>query len=533
MGGVIETDILIIGAGSAGCTLAGRLSEDSGTRVLLVEAGGRDWNPWIHIPIGYGKTIVDPRLNWRYETEPGAEIAGRPMYWARGKVLGGSSSINGLLYIRGQAEDYDRWAQMGNAGWSYADVLPYFRKAEGFEAGPDAFHGGDGPLKVAALRERNPLCTAFIESGVAAGLPRNDDFNGAGQEGIGFYHTTTHKGRRCSAARAYLGPAKRRPNLRVLTHASAERLTFAGRRTTGAIVTRRGRPVEIRAAREVIVASGSIGSPKLLLLSGLGPAAHLADLGIPVVHDLPGVGENLQDHYGAILNYRSRLPLTVNDIMLSKLRMLKAGLQYILARRGPLTISAAQVGAFARSRPDLATPDLQFLFQTFSHGDYDAGLHPFSGFANVVCPLRPQSRGRLRLRADAPSAMPVMQPNYLSAEHDRRVLVEGVKLARRVAATGPIAGHIVEEFDPGPQVRSEDEILAYCRETGLSIAHQVGTCKMGTDPMAVVDPQLRVHGVAGLRVVDASVMPDLVSGNTNAPTIMIAEKAAAMIRGAA
>ena len=532
-GEVIETDIVIIGAGSAGSTLAGRLSANPGLQVLVIEAGGRDLSPWIHIPIGYGKTITDDKLNWRFETEKGPDIADRPMFWARGKVLGGSSSINGLLYIRGQAADYDAWAQMGNPGWSYADVLPYFRKAESFENGVNTYHGGDGPLTVSNLRERNPLCLAFIQSGIEAGIPYTEDFNGKTQEGIGFYHTTTRNARRCSAARAYLHPAKKRPNLRVLTNATADRLTFDGRRASGVVLERGGRKITVRARREVIVAAGSIGSPKLLLLSGIGPAADLAAMGIDIVHDLPGVGENLQDHYGALLNYRSRLPLTVNDILLSKIKMLKVGLQYILTRKGPLTISAAQVGAFAKSHPDLDAPDIQFLFQTFSHDEYDAGLHKFSGFANAVCPVRPQSRGYLRLRSRDPRVAPVMQPNYLSAEYDRRVLVEAVKLARKVASVGPITGHIVEEFAPGRNVTTDDEILAYCRETGLSIAHQVGTCKMGHDPMAVVGADLKVHGIEGLRVVDASIMPTLISGNTNAPTIMIAEKAADMILRAA
>lgn len=531
---VRETDFLIIGGGSAGCTLAGRLSEDPASQVTLLEAGGRDWNPWIHIPIGYGKTIVDARLNWRYETEPGSGIADRPMYWARGKVLGGSSSINGLLYIRGQAEDYDQWAQAGNRGWSYHEVLPYFRRSESFENGADAHHGGDGPLKVSNLRERNPLCEAFIESGVAAGVPRNDDFNGAVQEGIGYYHNTTSNARRCSAARAYLKPARGRSNLRVETNAHCRRILFEGRRAIGVLVVQGGRRIVFRARREVILSSGSIGSPQLLLLSGVGPAGHLAELGIPVVSDLPGVGANLQDHYGAILTYKSRLPLTVNDLMTSKLRMAMAGLQYILFRRGSLTISAAQVGAFVRSAAELETPDIQFLFQTFSHDEYDAGLHKFSGFANVVCPVRPQSRGTLRLRSADPMDAPLMQPSYLAAGYDRRILVEAIKIGRRVAQQQPIAGHILAEYAPGPDVRRDDEILAYCRETGLSIAHQVGTCKMGSDPMAVVDAELRAQGgISGLRVVDASVMPNLVSGNTNAPTIMIAEKAADMIRGRA
>ena len=526
----IETDIVIVGAGSAGCTLAGRLSEDGGTSVTVLEAGGKDWNPWIHIPIGYGKTIVDPRLNWRYETEKGAEIGNRPMYWPRGKVLGGSSSINGLLYIRGQAQDYDHWRQLGNAGWAYEDVLPYFRKAEDQENGEDAFHGTGGPLRVSNLKERNPLCEAFIESAVEAGIPRNDDFNGASQEGVGYYQTTTRNARRCSAAVAYLKPAMKRPNLRVITNAETERVVFEGRRAAGVVFERGGRRTFVKARREVIVSAGSINSPKLLLLSGVGPAAELARHGIAVVHDLPGVGENLQDHYGALVTYKSRLPVTVNDIMMSPITQLKVGLQYILFRTGPLTISAAQVGAFAKSDPRLDTPDIQFLFQTFSHDEYDAGLHKFSGFANAVCPVRPESRGTLRLRSANPRDTPLMQPNYLSAEADRRVLVEAIKLSRRVAEKAAIAAHIVAEHAPGPGVRSDDEILAYARETGLSIAHQVGTCKMGQDAMAVVDTSLKVRGLEGLRVVDASIMPTLVSGNTNAPTIMIAEKAADMIR---
>jgi choline dehydrogenase len=526
----LETDIVIVGAGSAGCALAGRLSEDGRTSVTILEAGGKDWNPWIHIPIGYGKTIVDARLNWRYETEKGPEIANRPMFWPRGKVLGGSSSINGLLYIRGQAEDYDHWRQLGNAGWSYEDVLPYFRKAENQENGEDAFHGVNGPLSVTNLKERNPLCEAFISSAVEAGIPRNDDFNGRTQEGVGYYQTTTRSARRCSAAVAYLKPAMKRPNLRVVTRAETERIVFEGKRAVGVIYNRGGKRVLVKARREVIVSAGSINSPKLLLLSGVGPAAELARHGIEVVHDLPGVGENLQDHYGALVTYKSRLPVTVNDIMMSPIKQLQVGLQYILFRTGPLTISAAQVGAFAKSDPRLATPDIQFLFQTFSHDEYDDGLHKFSGFANAVCPVRPESRGTLRLRSANPADMPLMQPNYLSSETDRRVLVEAIKLSRKVAERGAIAAQIVAEYAPGDQVRTDDEILAYARETGLSIAHQVGTCKMGSDPMAVVDTELKVHGIEGLRVIDASIMPTLISGNTNAPTIMIAEKAADIIR---
>jgi choline dehydrogenase len=408
-----DADYVVVGAGSAGCVVAARLSEDASASVVVLEAGVADRNVWIHVPIGYGKTIVDPRLNWRYETEPDPAIAGRRMYWARGKVLGGSSSINGLLYIRGQPEDYDHWRQLGAAGWSYADVLPYFKRAERQENGADDFHGADGPLAVSNLIERNPLCEAFIESAVATGVPRNEDFNGAVQEGVGFYQLTTRNARRCSAAVAYLHPAMKRPNLRVFTEAFVEKILFKDRRASGVQFSRGGRTMVVRCRREVILCGGSLNSPQLLMLSGVGPNAHLAEHGIAVVNDLPGVGQNLQDHYGALITYKSRLPVTVNDIMVNPLRQLKAGLQYLLFRKGPLTISAAQVGAFIRSRPEVSTPDIQFLFQTFSHDEYDGGLHKFSGFANAVCPLRPQSRGALGLKSPDPREPPAMRPNYL------------------------------------------------------------------------------------------------------------------------
>ncbi|NIZ10617.1 GMC family oxidoreductase [Pseudooceanicola sp. HF7] len=529
----IETDYLVIGAGSAGCVMTARLSEDAQSKVTVLEAGPRDSNPWIHVPIGYGKTMVDPRINWKFETDPDPSIAGRKMFWPRGKVLGGSSSINGLLYVRGQSADYNHWAQLGNTGWSYDDVLPYFRKAEDQENGPDDFHGEGGPLRVSNLVERNPLCEAFIQSGVAAGIPRNDDFNGARQEGIGYYQLTTRNARRCSAAVGYLRPAAKRPNVRVETDAAVHRILFEGKRATGAVFKRNGTFIGVRASREVILSAGSIKSPHLLLLSGIGPAEQLQQYGVPVVQDSAGVGENLQDHYGAFLSYRSRLPLTINDIMMSPLRQVKAGLQYALMRKGPLTISAAQVGAFVKSHPDLDAPDIQFLFQTFSHGDFEEGLDKFSGFANVVHPSRPESRGTLQLKSADPEDVPSVQANYLSADYDCRVIVDGFRLARDVARQDAMTDHILAEIAPSADLQSDDELLDYARQTGLSIAHQVGTCKMGVDPMAVVDPTLRVRGVEGLRVVDASVMPKLVSGNTNAPTIMIAEKAADLIKSGA
>ncbi len=524
-------DYIIVGAGSAGCVLANRLSEDPKTRVLLLEAGGRDSSFWIHIPIGYGKTIADPKVNWKFETEPNPALGGRRIYWPRGRVLGGSSSINGLIYIRGQAEDYDHWRQLGNTGWSYEDVLPYFRRAEDNENGADRYHGSGGPLSVTNLRERNPLCDAYIAAAEACGIPRNPDFNGARQEGAGYFQATVRNGRRASTAVAYLRPAGRRPNLTVLTGAEAERILTAGRRATGVRFRRDGREtVTAMARREVVLAAGSVKSPQLLMVSGIGPAGHLAEFGITPVLDLPGVGQNLQDHYGGQITWRCNRPITMNDVMLSRWKQLHVGLQWLLARRGPLSVPAGQASLFTRALPDSATPDLQFLFQTFSGGYYEDGLFKFSGFANFICPVRPESRGELTLRSADPHDMPRLAPNYFSAERDRRIAVEGLKLARRMAAAPPLRDFIVDEHLPGSATASDAQILDYLVKNGGCVSHQVGTCKMGTDPLAVVDPELRVHGIAGLRVVDASIMPRLISGNTNAPTIMIAEKAADMIR---
>ena len=526
----IETDFLVIGAGSAGCVMASRLSESGQDTVTLLEAGRRDTNPWIHVPIGYGKTMIDPKVNWMFASEPHEATANRPIGWPRGKVLGGCSSINGLLYIRGQAADYDQWRQMGNAGWGYDDVLPYFKKAQDQENGESEHHGTGGPLRVSNLEERNPLCEAFIESSIAAGYKRNDDFNGPDQEGVGYYQLTTRNARRCSTAVAYLRPARKRSSLRVETEAQVERLVLEGKRVIGAIFRRGGKRIQVKVRREVILSAGAVQSPHLLMLSGIGPAAHLKEMGIEPRHNLAGVGQNLQDHYGTVLNYRSRLKTTINDIMQSPLRKVMAGLQYILTRKGPLTISAAQVGAFLKSNPSVTHPDIQFLFQTYSHGDFEKGLHKFSGFANFVCPLRPESRGEIKLQSNDPMDAPRGLPNYFTAEADQRLLVEALKMARNVAKQPGIAQHIIEEFDPGPDINSDDELLQYARETGVSIAHMVGSCKMGTDAMAVVDPELKTHELEGLRVVDASVMPTLISGNTNAPTIMIAEKAADLVR---
>ena len=525
-----EFDYVIVGAGSAGSVIAARLSERPDVRVLLVEAGGRDNSFWLKIPVGYGRTITDPSVNWKYMTAPNPALGGRQIYWPRGKTLGGSSSINGLIYIRGQAQDYDQWRQLGNEGWGYADVLPYFRKAEDQENGADAWHGQGGPLSVTNIRERNPLCDALIASAEANGIPRNPDFNGPQQEGAGYYQGTIRNGKRCSASVAYLDPARKRPNLTIVTETFAERILFDGKRATGVRLRQGDRTFDVFCARELILSGGSINSPHLLLLSGVGPAADLMALGVRPVHDLPGVGENLQDHYGGQITWRCNQPITMNDVMLSKRRQLMAGLQWLLLRNGPLSVPAGQAGLFTRILPGAETPDVQFLFQTFSGGYYEDGLFKFSGFANFICPVRPRSRGRMALASADPSQPPLLAPNYFSDEADRRILVDALKLARRIAATAPLADFISAEHLPGADIQSDDEIEAYFRENGGCVSHQVGTCKMGVDAMAVVDDSLRVHGLDGLRVADASIMPTLISGNTNAAAIMIGEKAADLIQ---
>lgn len=529
---VIEADFVIVGAGSAGAVAAARLSEDPRCEVVLLEAGGKDRNIWIHVPLGYGKTITDPSVNWCYETEPDPNLGGRRVFWPRGKVLGGSSSINGLIYIRGQAEDFDHWRQLGNEGWSFADVLPYFKRAEDQERGGDELHGAGGPLAVSDLRDHHPICEAFIASAREAGVPRNDDFNGASQEGVGYYQLTTRNGRRCSTAVGYLRPARRRGNLRVMTRALAERIRIERGRAIGVEVGRGGERIFVRARREVILSGGAINSPQLLMLSGIGPAAHLAEHGIEVVADSPGVGQSLQDHYQCRIVHRCTRPITVNDIMRSTTRKIAAGLQYLLFRRGPLTIAAGQVGLFARTRPELATPDVQFHFIIFSSDRPAEGLHKFSGFSTTICQLRPESRGQILLRSADPRARPAIHPNYLATERDRQTLLAGIALGRRIAAEPAMRAFIAEEYLPGEGVKSEAEVLAYAKQYGGTVFHPTSTCRMGPDAMAVVDATLRVRGVGGLRVADASVMPSLVSGNTNAASIMIGERVADFVRAA-
>ena len=526
----IEADFVIVGAGSAGCVMATRLSEDPSTRVVLLEAGGEDTHRWIHIPLGYGKTFADSSVNWCYEAEADPNINGRRIFWPRGKVLGGSSSINGMVYIRGQHEDFDLWRQFGNAGWSSTDVLPYFKRAQHQTRGASEFHSTGGPLCVSDTTEHHPICEAFIQGAMELGHPRNDDFNGEKQDGVGYHQTTTRNGKRCSTAVGYLHPVRNRPNLRVVTGALAEKILFDGRRATGVAFREYGMPRTVRAAREVILCGGAVNSPQLLLLSGVGPEDQLAQFGIPVVHALRGVGQSLQDHYSAPIKLKCRQPITVNDVMQSNLKKLKVGLQYYLFRTGPLTMAAGPAALFVRTRPELATPDVKISVAPFSSDKLQEGLHPWSGFALTVYQLRPESRGEIRLKSANPADPPAMIPNYLAIETDRRAIVEGLKIGRQILATAPMRQFVAEEYQPGARVTSDEQLLQHAKNTGGTVFHPTSTCKMGSDPMAVVDAELRVHGMQGLRVVDASIMPTVISGNTNAATIMIGEKAADMVR---
>ncbi len=520
-----QYDIIIVGAGSAGCVLANRLTADGKRRVLLLEAGPRDTNPWIHVPLGYGKLFADKSVNWSYESEPEPTCNNRRIFTPRGKVLGGSSSINGLVYIRGQHQDFDDW---GVPGWAYDDLLPYFIKAEDQSRGASRYHGSGGPFAVSDLPDRHQMCDAFIESAVACGIPRNDDFNGATQEGAGYFQANTRNGKRISTAVGYLRPAQKRANLQVEVEALATRVLFEGTRATGVEYRQHGQTLTVQ-AREVILAGGAFNSPQLLQLSGVGPAALLKSHGIPVLHDVPEVGEGLQDHFYVRTFWRCTRPITLNDDMASLWRQAKIGLQYLLQKRGPLTVSAGYAAAFTRTRPELTRPDAQFYFINFSVAKRGGILDPFSGFTCSMSQLRAESRGHVRIKSADPAAAPAILYNYLATENDRRVMVDGLKKLRALVNTAPFSRYVAEERTPGPGVNSDAEWLDFCRATGETVYHPTSTCRMGTDARSVVDEQLRVRGVAGLRVVDASVMPAVVSGNTNAAVVAIAEKAADLI----
>jgi choline dehydrogenase len=521
-------DYIIVGAGSAGCPVANRLSNDPKNRVLLLEAGPKDRNIWIHIPIGYYRTMTSP-LSWGYNTEPDEGIAGRSMLWPRGKVLGGSSAINGLVYIRGQKEDYDHWRQFGNEGWGYDDVLPFFKKAENQERGGGDYHGSGGPLQVSDIRDPREICDAFIEAAVETGIPRNKDFNGAEQEGVGNFQTTSHNGRRCSSAVGYLKPILKRPNLRIETDAMVTKILFEGTKATGIAYRQHGTDKQAMVKGEIILSGGAINSPQLLQLSGVGPAERLSALGIDVVMDNPGVGADLQDHYQARMVLELNKTISVNDDVNNLLRLAWTGLRYLLFRRGPMTFSAGHVGAFTKVLPESATPDAQIHFIPFSATKLGGNLHPFSGVTASVCQLRPESRGEVMITSSDPNQHPKIVPNYLSTDYDRRLMVEGLKMVRGVTKASPFAKYVAKEHEPGDDCVSDDDLLAYAKEKGNTIFHPTSTCRMGNDPRAVVDARLRVRGIQGLRVADCSIMPSVISGNTNAPAIMIGEKCAHMV----
>jgi choline dehydrogenase len=520
----MEYDFIIVGAGSAGCTLAHRLSENANNRVLLLEAGGRDWHPFIHMPAGFAKLIWMKDINWSYQTEPQAELDGRRLYWPRGRVLGGSSSINAMCYCRGHRKDYDEWAAAGNVGWDYASVLPFFMRSEDQQNGPSAYHGAGGPLGVQNLRYTNPLSAVFLQAAEQAGYPRNDDFNGARQRGFGYYQVNQRDGRRCSSATAFLRPALRRRNLTVHTGALAERILFDGRRAVGISYTRK-QASERAAGGHLVLAAGAINSPQLLLLSGVGPADHLRAVGIQVRHALEGVGRNLQDHLDVCTLVNCRQAITYD-----RLNELAVGLRYLFARSGPASSNIAEAGGFIVSR--LAAderPDIQMHFVPALLDNHGRNRLPGHGMTIHACVLRPQSRGEITLRSADPQQAPALQPRYLSAAYDRELMIECARLARQLFAQDAFRPFAGEEIFPGAALQSDAELLAFIRRKAETIYHPVGTCKMGVDDMAVVDPQLHVHGLEGLSVADASVMPQLVSGNTHAPTVMIAEKFAAGI----
>ncbi len=524
-------DYVVVGAGTAGCLLANRLSTNPQTRVLLLEAGGKDNYFWIRIPVGYLFTMNNPRTDWCFTTEPSAGLNGRALDYPRGKVLGGCSSINGMIYMRGQARDYDHWRQLGNAGWGWDDILPYFKKAEDHVSGVDAMHGTGGEWRVEQQRLSWEILDGFREAAAETGIPHTDDFNRGNNEGCGYFEVNQKRGIRWSSADAFLHPVSRRTNLTILTGAHVNRIRFDGKRVTGLDLIHGNELGHARVAGELVLAAGAIGSPQIMQLSGLGPTALLQEQGIEPAADLPGVGKNLRDHLQMRLVFKVRNTRTLNLRANSVLGKMGMGLEYFLFKRGPMTMAPSQLGAFAKSDESRETPNLQYHIQPLSTDKLGGPLHPFEAFTASVCNLRPESRGHVRIRSNDPRQAPAIQPNYLADPADCKVAADAIRLTRRILAAPAMARFEPEEYLPGPQFESEEDLAREAGNIGTTIFHPVGTCKMGPadDAMAVVDNKLRVHGVDGLRIADASIMPIITSGNTNSPTLMIAEKAADMI----